>query len=98
MPFGIFSVNPGPPRYKKSPTQVVRRSKSYPARTATKPRKPAVAAAPAAPDVPCVTIGGGTGITYGGYQADAVVGKDEVRATAHTSVAAVMRNILLVLT
>src|SRR5262245_16424724 len=52
------------------------------------------------------TIGGGGGITGGGitggggggYQADAVVGKDVVRARAHITVAAVVRNIpLLVL-
>src|SRR5262245_8264957 len=52
--------------------------------------------APAAPDVP---DGGMTGGDFGGYyQADAVVGKDAVRTTAHISVAAVMRNIPLVLT
>jgi hypothetical protein len=32
----------------------------------------------------------------GGYQADAVVGKDVVRARAHITVAAVVRNIPLV--
>ena len=90
--------------------------------TATKPMKPAVAAAPAAPDVPPLGViaggaggggggggtttigGGGGGITGGGItggggggcQADAVVGKDVVRARAHITVAAVVRNIPLV--
>ena len=44
---GIFSLNPGPPSRKGSPMQVVRRTKSYTARKATKPMKPPVAAAPA---------------------------------------------------
>ena len=63
--------------------------------------KPAVAPAPAAPDVPGVMIGGGAGGGGGGgggggYQADAVVGKDAVRATAQITVAAVVRNIPVV--
>jgi hypothetical protein len=49
---GIFSLNPGPPSRKGSPMQVVRRTKSYAARKATKPMKPLVAAAPAAELVP----------------------------------------------
>src|SRR5262247_1469087 len=75
--------------------------------TATKPIKPVTAAAPAAPDVPLVIAGGGgaggggggtttIGGGGGGYQADAVVGKDVVRARAHITVAAVVRNIPLV--
>jgi len=51
---GIFSLNPGPPSRKGSPMQVVRRTKSYAARKATKPMKPPVAAAPAAELVPLV--------------------------------------------
>jgi hypothetical protein len=39
---------------------------------------------------------GGIGGFGGGYQADAVVGKDVVRARAHITAAAVVRNIPLV--
>jgi hypothetical protein len=45
-------VNPGPPRPRKSPLQVVRRTMSYTASKAMKLRKPLVAATPAAALVP----------------------------------------------
>src|SRR5262245_45747527 len=69
----------------------------------TKPMKPVTAAAPAAPDVPVeCTCGGGGGGGGGGAggggrcEADAVVGKDVVRARAHMTVAAVVRKIPVV--
>jgi hypothetical protein len=60
-------VNPGPPRPRKSPLQVVRRTMSYTASKAMKLRKPLVAATPAAALVPADAEGEtGVGATGNG--------------------------------
>ena len=68
---GIGSLKPGPPRTSGSPMQVVRRTKSYVARNATKPMKPPAAHAPAVLEEAAVN---GTGLGGNGTAADAVLG------------------------
>jgi hypothetical protein len=80
LPFGIFSVNPGPPRDKKSPNH--KNSDD-----ANEVNGGAGTAAPEGPD-PGGMIGGGFG---GQYQADAVFGEDAARTIAHITIAVAMR-------
>jgi hypothetical protein len=87
---GIGSLNPGPPRTNGSPMQVVRRTKSYVARNATKPMKPPVAHAPAVLDEAAVN---GTGLGGNGTVADAVLG---AMATNTNALATAIRRTLFI--
>jgi hypothetical protein len=60
IPGVIGVVNPGPPRWRKSPLHEVRRMMSYVTKSPMKPMKPPVAAAPAVELAPAI-IGVGTG-------------------------------------
>ena len=55
----IGEVNPGPPRFRKSPLHVFRRMMSYATKDPTNPMKPVAAATPAALLAPAPTTGGG---------------------------------------
>jgi len=57
----IGEVNPGPPRFRKSPLHVVRRMISYATKDPTNPMKPVATATPTALLVPAPTTGGGGG-------------------------------------
>ena len=79
---GIGSLKPGPPRTSGSPMQLVRRTKSYVARKATKPMKPPVAHAPAVLDEAAVN---GTGLGGSGTVADAALGAMAANTNALTT-------------
>ena len=87
----IGEVNPGPPRFKKSPLHDVRRMMSYATKDPTNPMKPVTAATPAALLVPAPTTGGGGGASI----ADTVLG---TTATNMNALAVATRINIFILT